>query len=288
MDQGRTGRRQHHVGREILIADCNRPSRTRVVATRSFGQAGSRNAEKSISAASTWRSGSRSNGSNRAEDNPRPKVTEVPAGENPPISISERNDASSVIRRQNPRSRARAPSRPPSTKPDARSTPLTAPALAPLIASTSQSGSSSSRSRTPQVNAPNEPPPCKAKDSRRGGQVRLSAKRRFCQAPFCQMVLSFGVSARSGPGAVQGLVARQACWEEPAPRRSSTRSRRPMAALRRPSEWMVAAYCAALQTSDYLAPQAVRPHSFFCNHITQMAVRRMTRLESVCQCAARL
>jgi hypothetical protein len=73
---------------------------------------------------------------------------------------------------------------------------LTAPALAPLMASMSQSGSSSSRSRTPQVNAPNEPPPCKAKDSRRGGQVRLSAKRRFCQALFCQMLP--GVSAGSG------------------------------------------------------------------------------------------
>ncbi len=170
-----------------------------MVATRSFGQVGSRKAEKSISAASAWRSGSRSNGSNRAEDNPRPKVTEVPAGENPPINISERNDASSVILRQKRRSRIRAPSRPPSTKPDARSTPLTAPALAPLMASMSQSSSSSSRSRTPQVNAPNEPPPCKAKDSRRGGQVRLSAKRRFCQALFCQMLPSFGASAGTGP-----------------------------------------------------------------------------------------
>ncbi len=168
------------------------------MATRSFGQIGSRNAEKSISAASAWRSGSRSNGSNRAEDNPRPNVTEVPAGENPPINIKERNDASSVIRRQNRRSRVRAPSWPPSTKPDARSTPLTAPALAPLIASISQAGSSRSRSRTPQVNAPNEPPPCKAKDSRRGGQVRLCAKLRFCQALFCQMVPSFEASAGSG------------------------------------------------------------------------------------------
>ena len=178
---------------------CNLPSRTRVVATRSFGQVGSRNAEKSISVASAWRSGSRSNGSNRAEDNPRPKVTEVPAGENPPINIRERNDASSVILLQNRLSRVRAPSRPPSTKPDARSTPLTAPALAPLIASISQFGSSRSRSRTPQVNAPNEPPPCNAKDSRGGGQVRPSAKPRFCQALFCQMVPTFEAVAGSGP-----------------------------------------------------------------------------------------
>src|SRR6478609_11550438 len=119
----------------------------------------------------------------------------------------------------------------------------------------------------------------------RSGSRLNGASARHRSARWCR-ALGF-LLAQARAGAVQGLVARQACWEEPAPRRSSTRSRRPMAALRRPSEWMVAAYCAALQTSYYLAPQAVRPHSFFCNHITQMAVRRMTRLESVCQCAAR-
>src|SRR5207302_2066893 len=99
-----------------------------------------------------------------------PNATELPAGENPPTSISERNDASLVIRVQNRRKRDCAALRPPSTSPQASSTALTDPALAPLMASRSQSGSSKSRSRTPQVKAPNEPPPCKASDSFRGGQ----------------------------------------------------------------------------------------------------------------------
>jgi len=77
---------------------------------------------------------------------------------------------------------------------------LTAPALAPLIASISQFGSSSSRSRTPQVNAPNEQPPCNARDSRRGGQqVRLWAKRRFCQVLFCQRLPILELSVDSAP-----------------------------------------------------------------------------------------
>ena len=81
-----------------------------------------------------------------------------------------------MTRAQNCCRRARARCRPPSTSPLASSTALTAPALAPLIASSSQSGSSSSRSSTPQLNAANEPPPCRASDRFRGGQARRSAR----------------------------------------------------------------------------------------------------------------
>src|SRR5260221_11188427 len=121
--------------------------------------------------------------------------------------------------------------------------------------------------------------------ARSGFRPKGASARRW-SAISCR-ALGF-LRAQPRAGVFQALVARQACWEEPAPRLASTKSRRPMADLRRPSDWMVAAYCAALLASDYLAPQAVRPHSFLCNHITQIAVARMTRLESVCQRAARL
>src|SRR5208337_47718 len=49
------------------------------------------------------------------------------------------------------------------------STALTAPALEPLTASKPISGSSSRRSSTPQVKAPNEPPPWSARESVFGG-----------------------------------------------------------------------------------------------------------------------
>ena len=61
--------------------------------------------------------------------------------------------------------------------PAAISTALTAPALAPLIASKPISGSSKSRSRTPQVKAPNEPPPCKASESLSGGHFGAGSAR---------------------------------------------------------------------------------------------------------------
>src|SRR5271165_1411756 len=147
------------------------PSRTRVAAIRSFGASGARSASKLICLASTRRSGSRSSGSNWPERSAEPKATELPAGEKPPSSISERKDASFTIRFQNCASRERARSRPPSASPEASSTALTLPALAPLIASNAQAGSSRSRSSTPQVKAANEPPPCNASDNLCGGQL---------------------------------------------------------------------------------------------------------------------
>jgi len=54
----------------------------------------------------------RSNGSNRPDTRAWPNATALPAGEKPPISISERNEASFVSRFQNRASSFRAPSRP--------------------------------------------------------------------------------------------------------------------------------------------------------------------------------
>ena len=153
---------------------CGLPSRTRVVAIKSFGQPRSLKREKSTAAFIALRSGSISKGSNCPGDSDGPNATEVPTDENPPISINERNEPSSATRFQNRASRERAPSRPPSTNPHASNTALTAPALAPLMVSSSMVVSSKSRSRTPHVKAPNEPPPCSARDSRRGGQPTLS------------------------------------------------------------------------------------------------------------------
>src|SRR5258706_16345216 len=110
----------------------------------------------------------------------------------------------------------------------------------------------------------------------------VSARR--CSARWCRVLRL--LRAQAGTRASQSLFARQVGWDEPATRPSSTKSRRPTAALRHPSESM--AYCAAQFASDYLAPQAVRPHSFLCNHITQIAVARMTRLETVRQWSTRL
>ena len=84
--------------------------------------------------------------------------------------MGARNEPSLIMRVQNRMRSARAPSRPPWTRPQASSTALTAPALAPLMVSKSKVSCSSRRSRTPQVKAENEPPPCRARDSRRGGQ----------------------------------------------------------------------------------------------------------------------
>src|ERR1700757_75477 len=147
------------------------PSRTRVVAISSLGASLARSASKLTCFVSTRRNGSRSSGSNWPERSAAPKATELPAGEKPPSSISERNEASVTIRFQNCDSRARARSRPPSARPEASSTALTLPALAPLMASKAQTGSSNSRSSTPQVKAANEPPPCKASDNLCGGQL---------------------------------------------------------------------------------------------------------------------
>src|SRR5258706_15577989 len=116
------------------------------------------------------------------------------------------------------------------------------------------------------------------------GYAPNCASARRCSARWCRALRL--LLAQAGKRASQSLFARQVGWDEPAPRPSSTKSRRPTAALRRPSELM--AYCAAQLASDYLAPQAARPHSFLCNHIAQIAVARMTRLERVCQWSTRL
>src|SRR4051795_1729110 len=68
--------------------------------------------------------------------------------------------------RQNRSRLARASSGPPWAKPDARRTAFMVPALAPLTASKVMVSSWSSRSSTPQVNAPKEPPPCSASERR--------------------------------------------------------------------------------------------------------------------------
>src|SRR5579859_5905929 len=150
---------------------CCLPSRTRVAATRSFGQEGLRSAAKSMSRESASRSGSKSKGSKWPERRVGPNATELPAGEKPPTSISERNEVSLVMRCQKLASSLRAPSRPPFTSPQARSVALIAPTLAPLMLSNAQVGSSRSRSSTPQVKAPKAPPPCSASDNFCGGQV---------------------------------------------------------------------------------------------------------------------
>ena len=94
----------------------------------------------------------------------------------------------------------------------------------------------------------------------RFGHGRNRASARHCSARWCRPLRLLRAQARTR--ASQSLFAQQICWDEPTPRLPSTKSRRPTAILRHPSEWMVAAYCAALFASDYLAPQAVRPHSF--------------------------
>lgn len=84
--------------------------------------------------------------------------------------FGDASEAAWLTRRQKFASFARAPSRPPSIIPAASRTALTAPALDPLTASNAIPGSSSKRSRTPQVKAPNDPPPWSASESFSGGQ----------------------------------------------------------------------------------------------------------------------
>ena len=75
-------------------------------------------------------------------------------------------------RRQKSSSAARAASRPPFAMPWAKTAAFIAPAEVPEIASTSSQGSSSSRSSTPQVKAPCDPPPCSARSTSTVGRVR--------------------------------------------------------------------------------------------------------------------
>ena len=161
MNQRWTGRGQRDVGGDGVIAERSAAARRGSASPRSaaLGSAASRKAAKLMSRDSACRSGSRSNGSNWPERSVGPNATELPAGEKPPISISDRNEASCISRIQNRFSRARAPSRPPSARPQASSSALMAPALAPLMVSIAMDGSSSSRSSTPQVKAAKVPPP---------------------------------------------------------------------------------------------------------------------------------
>src|ERR1700677_4667246 len=115
-----------------------------------------------------------------------------------------RKAADWLMRFQNRSSRAFAAARP-SIRPEASSTALTAPALAPLTASKSTSASSSRRSSTPAANAPNEPPPCSARDSRGGGQTRAPPPRKARTCPIIVIVRAFAVIAERDPhdGALQ-------------------------------------------------------------------------------------
>ena len=139
-----------------------------------------------------------------------PNATELPAGEKPPISISERNETSFVIRFQNCVSFRRAPSRPPLTSPQATSAALTAPTLAPLIAPISQPGSSRRRSSTPQANAPKEPPPCKASESLRGGQGRGGTRFAFAASAVIS-ALGACTGTASAAGAGRGVRSATGC-----------------------------------------------------------------------------
>ena len=73
------------------------------------------------------------------------------------------NCAESLIAFQNRPSASRAPSGPPRSWPSANTTAFIAPALVPLIPRIDSRLSSSSRSSTPQVSAPCDPPPCSAR-----------------------------------------------------------------------------------------------------------------------------
>jgi len=84
------------------------------------------------------------------------------------------NLAASATRFQYASSAARAPSAPPFIQPLTRTAAFIAPADVPEIASTLSQVSSRSLSSTPQVNAPCEPPPCRAKSTRTGSRSPLA------------------------------------------------------------------------------------------------------------------
>src|SRR6476620_10206366 len=70
-------------------------------------------------------------------------------------------------------SRSLAPSAPPSAWPSTRTAAFIAPADVPEMPSIRSHGSSIKRSSTPQVKAPCEPPPCKARSTRSEDRVDL-------------------------------------------------------------------------------------------------------------------
>ncbi|CCE04536.1 hypothetical protein BRAS3843_1080025 [Bradyrhizobium sp. STM 3843] len=196
---------------------CWPPSRTRVAAISSRGAAALCSASKLMDPASRSRSGSRSRGLKRPARRCGPNETEALAGEKPPSSMTERNEASLVMRFQNCASSWRAPSRPPSARPLASSAALIAPALAPLIVSKSQAGSSNRRSSTPQAKADNVPPPCSASESLRGGQTRgaggscgvaMVSASDFsgAAAGFTSVTAGVSIAAGLGSAAVAGFA----------------------------------------------------------------------------------
>lgn len=128
-------------------------------------------------------------------------------------AIPDQSDSS----RQKRARRARASSRPPASRPSASSTPFTAPALAPLMAAIGKVGSASRRSSTPQVKAPKDPPPCRARASGSARRVDL------CCIAAIYMVRGEGphkFRARRGRTSGQGAAMRQG---GPAPARSLRR-----------------------------------------------------------------
>jgi len=103
------------------------------------------------------------------------------------------NRAASATRRQNVFNAALAPAAPLAVKPAASTTAFIAPADVPDMPSMRSHGSSMSRSSTPQVNAPCEPPPCSARSTSTGS--RASATGRPCDS-FNDIAGSASVRAR--------------------------------------------------------------------------------------------
>src|SRR6266850_7522854 len=82
--------------------------------------------------------------------------------------------AASETRRQKFSRAVRAPAAPPFAWPSTSTAAFIAPADVPEMPSIRSHGSSRSRSNTPQVNAPWEPPPCRARSIRMGLRSRTA------------------------------------------------------------------------------------------------------------------
>ena len=95
--------------------------------------------------------------------------------------------AASETRFQKVSSAARAPVAPPSAKPLASTAAFMAPAEVPEMPSIVSQSSSSRRSTTPQVKAPCEPPPWKARSTSTGSRAPAAAA-----GVFAMVSLSYG------------------------------------------------------------------------------------------------
>src|ERR1700674_3264681 len=150
------------------------PVRTCVAATNSFNSLSARRRSKSICSVTIWRRGFRSRGFNWYGDKFR--VSDIKAlsvglrlpllpgpGDSTRLAGGRLIGAWLATLSQKRASACRAASRPPFTRPSASTTAFIAPALVPLMPSNSICSPSSRRSSTPQVNAPWEPPPCRAR-----------------------------------------------------------------------------------------------------------------------------